>query len=207
MIVLGYLRNSDGRFETFVSHRVTTILDVSTPEQWKHVPSELNAADKASRGSFDVESNWLTAPQFLSLSESQWPSSDPHENLLDERDPKCSKESQYHECSFITASTTPEPKDGLSLLISHFSNWTKLLRAVVYFKKLLTWIKNKTCSKEISVDDLSSAESSVIRHVQRTYYSQEIIRLRTGKNLPVSQSLYKLEVYLDKNDWLRVGGR
>ena len=186
-----------------MSRRVATILEVSTSKQLNHVHSELNAAD-AGFGSFDVESNWSIAPKFLSLSERHWPSSGPHENFFDGHGPEDSKESQ--KCSFITASSA-QPVDCLSQFISRFSGWTKLLRAVAYLKKFLTWLGNKTCSKEISVNDLSSAESSIIRYAQQVHYSQEIHRLRTGNKLPVSHPLRKLEVHLDENDLLRVGGR
>ena len=49
-IVLRYIANQDKRFHTFVANRVSSILDASVPAQWRHVPSELNPADDASRG-------------------------------------------------------------------------------------------------------------------------------------------------------------
>ena len=50
MIVLKYIANEKRRFVTFVANRVTVIRQESEPSQWRHVRSELNPADYASRG-------------------------------------------------------------------------------------------------------------------------------------------------------------
>ena len=50
VIVLGWLNNSTSRWKVFVSNRVTQILDVIPSSQWRHVPTEENLADHASRG-------------------------------------------------------------------------------------------------------------------------------------------------------------
>ena len=49
-IVLGYIRNEARRFHTFVSNRVQCIHDCTDPSQWRHVPTNDNPADYASRG-------------------------------------------------------------------------------------------------------------------------------------------------------------
>jgi hypothetical protein len=48
--VLGYLKNKNKRFQTFVANRIATILEASSPIQWRYVTSEQNPADDASRG-------------------------------------------------------------------------------------------------------------------------------------------------------------
>ena len=50
MIVLKYIANETRRFVTFVANRVAAIRQESTPEQWRHVRSELHPADYASKG-------------------------------------------------------------------------------------------------------------------------------------------------------------
>ncbi len=49
-IVLRYIRNTSKRFHTFVANRLQMIHDASSPQQWHHVPTNLNPADLASRG-------------------------------------------------------------------------------------------------------------------------------------------------------------
>ena len=48
--VLQYIRNTSKRFHTFVANRLAIIHENSASHQWRHVSSELNPADDASRG-------------------------------------------------------------------------------------------------------------------------------------------------------------
>ncbi len=67
-VVLGYLNNEARRFHTFVANRVQKIRNSTTPQQWFHVSTNDNPADKASRGTTVDEllsSNWLVGPKFL----------------------------------------------------------------------------------------------------------------------------------------------
>ena len=50
MIVLGYIKNVSRRFKTFVGNRLSVIHETTSPGQWRYVESNLNPADKASRG-------------------------------------------------------------------------------------------------------------------------------------------------------------
>ncbi|PIK44569.1 hypothetical protein BSL78_18566 [Apostichopus japonicus] len=57
MIVLGYIRNEDKRFKTFVANRVSKIHDLSSPNQWRHVGSKENQPMMA-RGLISRFSSW-----------------------------------------------------------------------------------------------------------------------------------------------------
>jgi hypothetical protein len=61
VIVLRYILNEMKRFVTFISNRVAQIRKGSNLSQWRHVKSELNPADLASR------------PEFLWQMETEWP--------------------------------------------------------------------------------------------------------------------------------------
>lgn len=50
VLVLQYIRNPSRRFRTYVANRVAGIPSLTKPDQWRHVPSQLNPADDASRG-------------------------------------------------------------------------------------------------------------------------------------------------------------
>lgn len=69
MIVLKYLANEKRRFVTFVANRVAIIRQESEPSQWRHVRSELNPADYASRGIKASETRklkkWKNGADFL----------------------------------------------------------------------------------------------------------------------------------------------
>ena len=67
-VVLGYVNNDAKRFHTFVANRIQHIRLSTSPEQWRHVSSENNPADCASRGMTAIqmkESSWLKGPSFL----------------------------------------------------------------------------------------------------------------------------------------------
>lgn len=48
--VLKYVNNEDKRFHTFVANRISAIREISSPSQWRHIGTEDNPADVASRG-------------------------------------------------------------------------------------------------------------------------------------------------------------
>ena len=48
--VLYWVRNQSRNFKTFVANRIGEIQRLTNPEQWRHVPGELNPADLATRG-------------------------------------------------------------------------------------------------------------------------------------------------------------
>lgn len=76
IIVLHYLKNPALRLKSFVSRRVDTILDFSTPEQWHHVRTNVNPADIVSRGvhvAAELPALWMEGPAFLRQPENSWP--------------------------------------------------------------------------------------------------------------------------------------
>ena len=67
-VVLGYIKNRQKRFHTYVSNRVQQIHDLSIDKQWIYVTSETNPADIASRGTSIgglTSSMWFDGPKFL----------------------------------------------------------------------------------------------------------------------------------------------
>ena len=77
MIVLKYIANESRRFVTFVANRVAAIRQESEPSQWRHVRSELNPVDYASRGIKASETKklerWKSGPEFLWKDNEEWP--------------------------------------------------------------------------------------------------------------------------------------
>ena len=76
--VLQILANSTKRFPTFVANRIATIERmVSLNSSWRHVPTQLNPADLASRGltaeNLVNDQNRLQAPDYLWNPEDCWP--------------------------------------------------------------------------------------------------------------------------------------
>ncbi|XP_061724427.1 uncharacterized protein LOC133530514 [Cydia pomonella] len=76
-ITIGWIKTQPKLLKTFVCNRVNEIHELTERESWRHVPTDLNPADMASRGiepSALVDSAlWWNGPQFLSKPESEWP--------------------------------------------------------------------------------------------------------------------------------------
>ncbi|XP_033113671.1 uncharacterized protein LOC117114192 [Anneissia japonica] len=67
-VVLGYIQNKSRRFYVYVANRVQQIHNVSKPQQWHYIATEINLVDIASRGISAKEissSLWFQGPKFL----------------------------------------------------------------------------------------------------------------------------------------------
>lgn len=171
-IVLHYINNTSTRFSTFVDNRLATISQFSTPSQWRHVKSEDNPADYASRGIQRQEdmSRWLFGPDFLRLDESRWPVG--YNNIEVPYGVELKKPSaavNIIEC---------EPDSGN--LLRRFSSWTKLLKTVGWLTRYKSYVISKikgkelvTCRGPLRITDMNDAEHCVIRLVQREQYAQQ----------------------------------
>ncbi|XP_053386622.1 uncharacterized protein LOC128550820 [Mercenaria mercenaria] len=136
MIVLGYIRNERKRFKTFVANRLSVIHEVTSPHDWRYVPSKSNPADMASRG-IDPQENerletWLSGPKFLKGNEAEWPAK--VSNItLHEDDIELKPEASV-------LNTQVKRDSSMGTLLSKFSDWHKLQSAVGWllrFKWLL----------------------------------------------------------------------
>ena len=74
-IVISWIRSQAREFKPFVSARIAEIHSKSEPCQWRHISGELNVADEVSRGipAQELTERWKHGPEFLQLSEEQWP--------------------------------------------------------------------------------------------------------------------------------------
>lgn len=235
-VVLQYLRNETTRFRTFVANRVAAILKGSDVEQWKHISTDKNPADCASRGQrvdeFMKNRTWVSGPDFLRSPVEFWPNTPLNCPEITSGDPEIKK-------ATVNKIEVEENVAPFKRLINYFSSWTKLKRAVAWFLKLkaLLWslcqkrkelcvtsVENsfdndrqlrqsqidsfRTSFKptQISVEDLNQAELDIIRFCQKEKFSEEVSALHKGQSVKRNSHLYKLNPVLQE-DLLRVGGR
>ena len=219
--VLKYINNEQARHPVFETNRLAVIRDGSQTEQWKYVPTGQNPADYASRGLHAEEvmskENWLKGPSFLQLDEEQWPRSDQPGDGQEESCEKTDVNVHYGSVD------REEKEDAVHKLLHHYSDWTKLKRAVVWWmklkKKLLMRIRGTEPEKDdlqpnLTSDDLDKAEMVIIRHIQDETFPQEMNACqkkheeKTGIDKPLKKSskLGKLNPEY-RDGLLRVGGR
>ncbi|XP_051803945.1 uncharacterized protein LOC127533924 [Acanthochromis polyacanthus] len=196
-VTLGYINNEARRFHTFVANRVQKIRNNTSPQQWFYVPTSENPADMASRGTSVSEllsSNWLTGPSFLWQKEINLPTKETIE--LPVGDPEVRK--------VQALSTQTVVHKSLSDHIAKFSSWSRAVSAVARLKRYLLKDKSKTLT---TVTERQNAEMVIIKDLQRQTYQNEIETLSKGKELSRNNKMYYLDVFLDKDNVLKVGGR
>ncbi|KAK0150310.1 hypothetical protein N1851_008772 [Merluccius polli] len=221
--VLKYICNQTKRFHTYVANRVAVIHELSQEKQWRHVTSQDNPADDASRGlhvDAFLKSRWLKGPEFLKKREKEWP------KIPEDLGPLAPDDQEVRKDITVNA-TQMDERNPISRLVEHYSSWDRLKRAVAWLLKLkgrllLVGQERKSLMKAnpgsnptpgpthgaecLSVEDMKEAEKAIIQFEQRQHFGQELAHLMTGKAVKRNSPICKLDPILD-NGILRVGGR
>ncbi|XP_064116595.1 uncharacterized protein LOC135222439 [Macrobrachium nipponense] len=140
--VLYYIRAERKRFPVFLWPQSPSnpppIRDFSNANQWKYVSTDLNPADVASRGVGSVISSdmthWLEGPDFLNMPASECPA-----KMHPISEPQVIEDDVM---SLATTATSEEGSPFMSL-ITHFSRWERLKRAIAVFIAFLAFLQNK----------------------------------------------------------------
>ena len=208
MIVLGYIRNQTKRFKTCVANRVSAIHEQTTQDQWRHVPTQLNPADLASRGVSPTATSqlqlWVKGPPFLRQEELHWPSSQSNFEI-DPQDTEVKRERNVN--------ATVGESSSLDSLISRFSNWFKLRKAFAWLLRFREYCLQRFLKRNNHVPDgalteceINQAAKVIIGYVQHREFHKEIHDLKHSGHVGKSSKLAKLVPVL-RDNMLRVGGR
>ncbi|XP_072182241.1 uncharacterized protein [Diadema setosum] len=135
MITLQWIKSPARTFKSFVSSRVGEIQTLTYPSQWKHIPGEVNVADKVSRGIpvDELENEWKQGPDFLRHHEAEWP--------VDKvvTDQRATNEEKRKTQSILTVTKENGPID-----CKRFSSWRRLVRVTAYVFKFIQLLKART---------------------------------------------------------------
>lgn len=209
--VIAWISSDARRYRQFVAFRVNEILNLSSINEWRWVPTKLNVADEATKWgkgpSFDSKSRWYHGPGFLYDNEEEWPKDCRYEvnNTVEELRP-----------AFVCNHHVTEPAVDLE----RFSRWERLLRSVAYVLRFIDnrmWQHRKTSSKigALSRDELQKAERCLWRIAQFDGFPDEVTvfkyNLRSNsshrRRLERNSPLIKLTPAIDEYDVLRIDGR
>lgn len=194
-IALHWIKTPSYKLQTFVANRVSFIQTSTNDCEWRHVSSNLNPADIASRGASPKELmeniQWWNGPEFLSKTPENWP-----ESIL------------------VIPSDTPEMK-GICLVTQtepeFFQNCEtseELIRIVAHMKRFFhncrTRDESLQFTESLSTAELESAEFTIIRQIQRIHFPEE---MKANGMIPNNSSIKSLDPFIDSNGILRVGGR
>ena len=217
-IVLQYVRNEDKRFKTFVANRIATIRENSEPAQWHYVDSASNPADDTTRsmGAEKLKTNtrWLTGPEFICLDERCWPQDPTLSYPIKDDDPEVKAVRGTQAFAIDT-----EQHNAVDKLLSHFSSWFRLQRAVAWILRCRQYLRSKvqgnTCDvkKPLNTTDMNTAEEAIVRYIQRQAFPneykvfQENAESENGKRVLKSSPLSKLDIKFTEKGLMCVGGR
>lgn len=197
-IVLSWIRSSPSSLKIFVGNRISEIQTLSSNVQWRHVPTEFNPADIASRGSnlsnLIVNDLWWNGPQWLLKNKDYWPQSiDLTSTDLEKRKAQVSHVSTINELE----------------LFSRFSTLYKLQRVVSLCLRFINNCRNKASKKvgELTLPELDNSLFILIKIAQTESFHNDRECLKRSKPLPTSSRLKSLDPFIDSQGLMRVGGR
>jgi len=194
------------KWKTFVANRVVEIQNRVPRASWRHVSTDENPADCASRGILGSQlashELWWHGPPWLRLANTDWPTP----VILSSA--SCLLEQKVEKTAHFV-----EPKEPWNLA-SQFSSWPKLLRVTAYIMRFASRVRSSSqlanhsdVSVSLSANEIRSARVFWLTCIQRDSFPIEQEALRKGKPLASKSALTSLNPFLDKEKIIRIGGR
>ncbi|XP_039285255.1 uncharacterized protein LOC120351528 [Nilaparvata lugens] len=203
------------KLKTYISNRVTQILELTSPENWFHVPTESNPADSASRGlaAQDIVENslWWNGPPSYHVQFKDLPISRV-DKIVDESELK-------PPVSILTTTVVNKPH-----ALECFEKYSNIHKATRVFAYVLQFIENCKLKKvrehnlrshtalraraappPPSVAECRSALLCIVMLTQAFYFAETLKLLSKGETPP--QELLSISPFVDSSGLLRVGGR
>ena len=200
-ISLHWIKTSPHLLKTFVSNRVAQIQELTQPHEWKHVPTEENPADFASRGQlprdFVTNNLWKQGPDWLSQDEGTWP-----QMPIKPVDIPEMRNVQFPQMSM---KVTLEEAD----FFQGFNSFNRLTRVIAYCRRFRHNANPNNPFKfngPLSEAELKMARDCIIKRAQGTAFATEIRCLSSNHNVDKGSKLVHLNPFLDEGI-LKVGGR
>eukprot|EP00117_Sycon_ciliatum_P016997 scpid5959/ scgid16188/ len=202
--VLLWIRSYSRRFKPFVANRISHIQTVTSPSQWRYVPSSDNPADLASRGAgveqLVATELWWQGPAFLQKEESEWPA-----KIVGGQDPaaraEARKAAQPEVMSFMSEKVP-------SLCSRRFSDWTRVVRVRAWAIRFITNCRGgEELSGELTGEEMDAASLSIIKEAQHEAFAEDLKLVKNGQPLPLKSRLARLSPRLDDDGLLRCDGR
>ncbi|CAB0017372.1 unnamed protein product, partial [Nesidiocoris tenuis] len=206
-IVLQWLSFPPSKLKTYCANRVVEILTYTSVTQWRHVRTDLNAADCASRGLYpsNLISHplWWSGPSFLLCPLAEWPAlPDKYGSVSDLPEVKVDTVLSFT----VTTADATSKEPFLISIINSFSTLNRLRRVLAWTMRfchnVITGPPRR--SGPLTVDEIQASMNAIVRSTQEHFFGPELSALQAGK-LP--KRLQGLLPFIDDVGLLRVGGR
>ncbi|KAI5733920.1 hypothetical protein M8J77_000362 [Diaphorina citri] len=200
--VLSWLTIQPHLLKTFIANRVVEIHELTNCVSWRHVSSQENSADPASRGIFPSElvnnSLWFEGPSFLKKDPQEWPQGPVQAGDIPEM-----KTKRVH----VNLTTQVEDDNIILSLIKRYSSLGKLQRILAYVLRFLhnTKFPNDKRSGFLTVSELQQALNVSLKTTQRFHFRDELAAIKRGEQC--SSFLRSLSPMINSCGLLVVGGR
>ncbi|XP_062542388.1 uncharacterized protein LOC134210352 [Armigeres subalbatus] len=210
-IVLHWIQSPPTVWKVFVSNRIAEINKLTHNDNWRHVPSKLNPADRISRGVLPTQiledSLWWHGPDYLVQDLEYWP-----EDIVTLT--RAEQESRDIEARQTISFTVMQTDHSI---IHRYSDLGKLLRVVSYCFRFCNNTRSAKGCRNIGLLQPSEVDyslKSLIRFVKGMEFSDEVSYLSetpqrqlTSKDRKLQSSFKVLNPFLDDFGLLRLGGR
>lgn len=200
-IVLAWIKGNPARWNVFVGNRITEIQTNFPSSHWRHVISEENPADCATRGvppqQLKEHPLWWAGPVWLSTDHIHWPQAPP---IID-----TNEETRKSIVSALTANCS-QPWN----LIDRISTWNKLARVTAYCVRFVKNLKSNINDRRIGTlcsDEIQAAKQLWLRNAQQLAFPTEIKQLHGREPIARNSRLRSLNPQLHIDGLLHVGGR
>lgn len=198
-IVLAWLRGKPAKYKTFIANKIVQILNHTSVSQWRHIVSEENPADCASRGIFPNELQdhqlWWTGPKWLLAFNKENHSTGP----------------EYY--------TELEAKSKVIVnhliinekiqFINRYSSLSKLIRITALLRRFKSNCQSPSGKRAgpLTVVEHRDAMEVCIKIVQDHYFYHEMHQIKNKHHSILKGNLLSLNPFIDNNGILRVDGR
>lgn len=206
--VISWLKSAPSAWTTFVANRVSKIQLATENCKWNHVPGQQNPADLISRGtsaeSLLQSKIWWTGPTWLQHDMDSWPT----QPLIGNRNIEVLHEMRKSAVTALTAANNPSFIDEL---VSRFSSFRRLTRAIAYCLRFARNCKlkepNRPCTETLTYEETEAAELMLVSLVQQQEFNSEWKLLQQGKPVSTKSRLRWFHPFLSDDKVIRIGGR
>ena len=205
-IALAWIAKSPEKLKTFLSNRVKEIRANSSPDQWFHLPGELNvSADLASRGctaeALKQNPEWLGGPNILYEEESEWekiPGFKVRDKLTNE-ELNLVKEEEAEAKEVFATSQVNEADRWMREILLKYESIAKAVRVLALVRRACSLFKNKnqvksevklkklkylaTLAGTLDEDEGKNTMVEVLKLVQRGSFAEELKALKNNTAL------------------------
>ncbi|GFW89957.1 uncharacterized protein TNCV_3741431 [Trichonephila clavipes] len=203
-----WIKGDFNKHKVFVKNRIKEIQKLSDPKEWRYCKGKDNPADLISRGLplNDLKNNkiWWHGPKWLTMKQTEWPL---FSELIIETEINNDK---LELKKSINVNTAVEKRQIENNLISRYSSFSKLIRIsalclrFIYNCKVNPVLRKIDC---ISASEFDHVTKVLVKQVQLNEFLTEIKCLKKGQPIPKGSKISSLNVFLDEDEILRVGGR